>query len=77
MDGEQLAQDLRAQESEKWRRPLPMVACTVSVSPSQIGAYLNGDCDHHLAKPVSMEALEETISWARGLRARQQVTPAR
>ena len=63
MTGQEATRRWRAMERRRPGRHLPIVACSANAMPHQIEEYLKGGFDRHLAKPIRVEALRETLDW--------------
>ena len=63
MDGITFASALRTHERDANLPSLPLVACSANVLPYQVKEYLSAGFGHHLPKPITLEALNETLDW--------------
>ena len=63
MDGIGFVQALRGHEAETGAPGLPLVACSANVLAHQVESFLEAGFGYHLPKPVTLEALNETLNW--------------
>ena len=68
MDGLAATRAIREREAAACAPATPIISLTANAMPHQIEASLAAGADLHLAKPVSMEALFQTIKAALGMR---------
>ena len=53
---------IRAQEVEDQLEPVPIIALTANAMKHQVAEYIAAGFDGHLPKPVSIEALYNTLT---------------
>jgi len=63
LDGLGFVQALRAHELETETSELPLVACSANVLSYQVDEYLAAGFGYHLPKPITLEALNDTLDW--------------
>jgi signal transduction histidine kinase/CheY-like chemotaxis protein len=66
MDGPTAAREIRRREAEQQRPRTPIIALTANTMSYQIAEYLADGMDGHLAKPIEIKALFETLSALEG-----------
>ena len=63
MSGQDVTRRWRATERRRGLDPVPIVACSANAMPHQVDEYLKGGFDRHLAKPIRVAELRDTLDW--------------